>query len=171
MSWEVNLRYEFGLKDQSLWGFSWFGFFLKPNVSEADFSNWLEARPDISAMSEGFIGKVEITAKGLDGEDFQLIFVRKQKKEWCLKRGHTIAAVDWENILSIRRPNTMEKEQFLLGFFWDADNFIVLFNRECSSPVHPVPVRNFDMFRFVFSTTSSYQHPRYLEQILAKGWE
>lgn len=37
-------------------------------------------RADILAMSEGFIGKVEIPAKGLDGEGLQLIFSRKQKK-------------------------------------------------------------------------------------------
>jgi len=37
-------------------------------------------RADISAMSEVFIGKVEIPAKGLDGEGLQLIFGRKQKK-------------------------------------------------------------------------------------------
>lgn len=56
------------------------GFFLKPNVSEADSSNWLEVRPDISAVSEGFIGEVKISAKGLDGEDLSLSLLGKRKR-------------------------------------------------------------------------------------------
>lgn len=43
---------------------------------------------DISAMTEGFIDKVKISAKGLDDEDLQLIFVRKQKKNG-ISRGVT----------------------------------------------------------------------------------
>lgn len=67
----------------------------------------------ILAMNEGFVGKVEIPEKDLDGECLQLIFSRKQKKNEISREVTVLLWWARKKILSIRRPNLLGKKLLL----------------------------------------------------------
>lgn len=131
----------------------------------------------ILAMNEGFIGKVEIPAKDPDGEGLQLIFSRKQKKNEVSRE---VTVLVWwagnkkninknKNQIKTRPSEGQTSWERSCSFEVSSGTRPILFFLT-EGVLHQCFLSLWEIWAYLDPVcyTSSYQHSRYLEQILAK---